>query len=488
MKKNSFLFHLIHSLTKPEKRFFKLQCSLQSGDKNYLVVFDAIEKMETYSEQELLKSIKKQNILKNLPVYKNYLYSQILKSLRIYKESKEPELFNLLLEAEILERKTLDIPCKDRLEKALKLAFKNHSYSIAILILMQLAKIATKIQRKSIAKDVEEYYRQGIEVMNALQEEFHNSKIYYKLFIAKREADPEKIKTLLDDLNLEFERLTPPKSGNFYASLHYFHTMAFLCMLRKKAKESNTYFKEIVDLWEAHPKLIANDTYRYKIHVFNYLQNCSPLRKYEEFEETLAKLRKVPSSSPLEEKATFSNSFYLELIYYMNTNQWEKAKAIVPEIEAGLKKYEAIMTPGRVTSYHYNITVLYMTLEEFETAQDWLNKILHSDRAEPRKDIQRSARILELVIHYELGNDRVIDYLFKSVRNKLRSNLLPFEEICLKYLKDLPYTLSGAAKQKLFKQFNDELLNLPNDGILGLDEISNWVKSKLKKNEVRRSL
>ena len=47
MKPSSELFDLISTLTKSEKRFFKMQSSLQSGDKNYVRLFDLVEKMET---------------------------------------------------------------------------------------------------------------------------------------------------------------------------------------------------------------------------------------------------------------------------------------------------------------------------------------------------------------------------------------------------------------------------------------------------------
>jgi len=44
MKPSTELFDLIKSLSKSEKRFFKLSSSLQTGDKNYLKIFDAIDK------------------------------------------------------------------------------------------------------------------------------------------------------------------------------------------------------------------------------------------------------------------------------------------------------------------------------------------------------------------------------------------------------------------------------------------------------------
>ncbi|WP_293716178.1 hypothetical protein [uncultured Parabacteroides sp.] len=52
------LILLIQSLTKAEKRYFRLYANLQSGEKNYLLLFDLINKgtptEESYQTEELL--------------------------------------------------------------------------------------------------------------------------------------------------------------------------------------------------------------------------------------------------------------------------------------------------------------------------------------------------------------------------------------------------------------------------------------------------
>ena len=53
MKPSTELFSLIKSLSKSEKRFFKLNSALQAGDKNYLKIFDFIEKQNKYDEEDL---------------------------------------------------------------------------------------------------------------------------------------------------------------------------------------------------------------------------------------------------------------------------------------------------------------------------------------------------------------------------------------------------------------------------------------------------
>jgi len=67
MKPSTELFSLIQTLTKSEKRFFKLNSSLQSGEKNYLKLFDFIEKQSSYNEEELKAYFSKEKFIQHLP-------------------------------------------------------------------------------------------------------------------------------------------------------------------------------------------------------------------------------------------------------------------------------------------------------------------------------------------------------------------------------------------------------------------------------------
>lgn len=71
MKPSTELFDLIKSLTKSEKRFFKLHSALQSSDKNYLRIFDAIDKQKAYDEEGLKKLFAKEQFIKHFPSEKN---------------------------------------------------------------------------------------------------------------------------------------------------------------------------------------------------------------------------------------------------------------------------------------------------------------------------------------------------------------------------------------------------------------------------------
>src|SRR5258708_21273169 len=86
------LFQLVKSMEKCEKRNFKLYVKRNSSSEDLKIVrlFDALDKLNEYDEEQLLKdkSIKKQQ-LSNM---KAHLYKQILSSLRLIKDENNIDI------------------------------------------------------------------------------------------------------------------------------------------------------------------------------------------------------------------------------------------------------------------------------------------------------------------------------------------------------------------------------------------------------------
>ena len=85
MKSADKLFRLVQSLSKAEKRYFRLYATQQgSKDLNYLHLFDALDKIDTYSDTKLLQQFGEEAFTNNLPQTKKYLYDAILRSLKLF--------------------------------------------------------------------------------------------------------------------------------------------------------------------------------------------------------------------------------------------------------------------------------------------------------------------------------------------------------------------------------------------------------------------
>src|SRR5215468_9684482 len=149
------LFQLIKSLEKSEKRNFKLYVQRNSSSEELKIVqlFDALDKLNEYNEEQLLrknKSIKKQQ-LSNI---KAHLYRQILSSLRLIKDENniDIQLHEQMDHARILYNKGLYHQSLKILEKMRELATTYHQ----ITHLQQILFFEKKIEALYITRSMKD--------------------------------------------------------------------------------------------------------------------------------------------------------------------------------------------------------------------------------------------------------------------------------------------------------------------------------------------
>src|SRR5688500_13937745 len=101
------LYRLVHSLSTNEKGYFQKYAKRHSPKgSDYLKLFDALNKMESYEEKLLKKKFK------NLPDLKNYLFELIMDSVVISETSPTPSMIilkgiariNLLLKKGLIQK------------------------------------------------------------------------------------------------------------------------------------------------------------------------------------------------------------------------------------------------------------------------------------------------------------------------------------------------------------------------------------------------
>ncbi|MFH0867141.1 MAG: hypothetical protein V1904_13175 [Bacteroidota bacterium] len=118
------LFSLIRSLSKQEKRYFKLFAGANREASNYIKLFDILSRQKVYDEDAIREIYKNEKFIKQLHVTKNYLYKLILRSLHIYhiNISEDSIIKELLQCVEILYNKGLYGQCTTLLNKAKMIA------------------------------------------------------------------------------------------------------------------------------------------------------------------------------------------------------------------------------------------------------------------------------------------------------------------------------------------------------------------------------
>lgn len=494
MKVTDDLFQLIKSLDQSEKRYFKIFATMHiknSEDNKYIMLFDAIDKQSEYDEAEIRKKFRNEKFLNQLHVAKNYLYNNILKSLRLFhsERSKLNELMDILRDVQILYEKSLYKQCRKLLDKAKKIAYtyEKHSHILAVLDWEKT------LARTSAYADTEEKDLMGFyEEINDTMDKLKNINEYWKLtmnsFLLRKKQGEIRDKTELKKFN---EIIKHPllqsenKATSFQSKTFYFNIKGLYYFTNKDYKNLLNHCKKLVDLLEENPLLMKEDNYIASL--YNLLLVQIELRQYNDALKTIKKLRDFKSNSTAMQTRIFVTSYDTELNLYLRTGDFEKGIPLIKEIEDGLKKFGGKLNKESEALFSFNIAYLYFGLGEYNNSLKWLNKIINDKELTVREDIQCFARILNLLVHYELNNYDLIEYIMKSTRRYLsnKNKLNKFELITLSYIRKLINANIDDDKMFIFNEWKKEL-NAISDDILEIKafeyfDFISWLESKLGK-------
>lgn len=489
MSTSSHLFDLIKSLSKNEKRYFKLFCTLQQGEKNYLKLFDFMDSLKRYDEQVILDHFMKADFVKNIHVTKNYLYNLILKSLRIYGAEKNVkiQLANLWIEIDILERRGLNQQLWERLQKTKKIAIKYHDHLSVVRACRKELSFVAEWETKKTKGRLEEITEEIARHFRLLEEEYEALDNYYFMTFNYRKFH--------NNLNLLKEKTSQVRllesvdryKNSFTTCYIHYYLKALEYRIDGNQLLYNEYLKKAISVWNEYRYMIRERPRVYKIYLANYLSSCHILGKYDEFPIYLEELKSIPSTGFKEEVETFQNAVFYELLYRLNTENYKNIDETIQSIEKGLEKYEYKINQARITAFNYNISLLFFFNRDFEKALTWLNKILNDTKNEHRKDIQRFANILQLVYHLELGNTDLVYNLQSSVRRKLKrwGDISRFEGLIFDYLKAFLDCTSLKESNQLNADFYITLLTFKQENNTqqpaGLGELIQWISNKNNK-------
>ena len=102
---------------------------------------------------------------------------------------------------------------------------------------------------------------------------------------------------------------------------------------------------------------------------------------------------------------------------------------------------------------------IYFGSGHYALAASSINKILNDTDENIRQDIYAFARILNLIIHYELGNRELLEYIVKSTYRFLhrRNRLYKSEQLIVAFVqKEIPAVISKKDELDAFRKLKKE--------------------------------
>ncbi len=499
-KNNEPLFQLIKSLTKAEKRSFKLFVSRhKSGeDAKFLKLFTWMDKQGEYDEAKILlkEPAIKASQISNL---KAHLYKQILQNLGSNKSSNDipMQIRDCIDQASILNDKCLYKQSFKILEKAKALAEKN-DFPLLLLEIIEFEKrLVTKLAQPKVDRRINDLMKES-EVISEQLKSLHNfSNLSLKLYsfymnigFIRDHKDFEIVNSFYFSSMPAFkeERLS------FNEKNYLFNSMVGYYFFIQDDERAYEYAKKWVQLFKDNPFLIAPKIDLYIKASNNLLIAQNKLGKFDEFVATFKELEAVYNIKNLH----LTDNIKLQIFKYLSTHRinhyfllgtFEEGVKIVPEIAEGLNRFIDQLDMHHILIFYYKFACMYFGNNQWQEAVSWLNKIINATNVDLRSDIQCFARILNLICHYELENTDLVDYYILSTYRFLikKEDLYMFQKYIMKFLKDLN-SIKPTQLMDAFKKLRKQMLSLKNNpyekrAFLYFDIIS-WLESKIENRPV----
>ncbi len=493
------LFSLVKSLTKSEKRQFKLYVGRLgvNSDSKFLNLFNLLDKAKTYNEAFILKSgiVKKQQLAN----VKAHLYKQILISLKL-----NPSHQNVRLQireqqdfASILYHKGLYKQSLKILDKAKELAIANEEKNSAFEIVELEKVIESQYITRSISTRADELAIQAKELssLNVIASKLSNLSLQLYSTILKTGyiRNEEEANMVINYFNKSLPKFKIEKLG-FREKLWLYKANLWQSFLLQDFLNCYKYASKWVNLFYENPSMInLNPVFflkgnNYLLEALFFIGNQPKfLEKFAEFEATVQNPN-FPTDENVASLVFLYTNFHSINQHFID-GSFEEGLHLIPKIEKALIPFSNRIDPHHKMIFYYKFASLHFGAGNNKECIKYLDKIISNKTLSMREDLLCFSRVLNLVAHYEAGLDYHLETLLRSTYKFLikMNDLHEVQKEMIKFIRGLqdiyPHDLKNAFKElhKTLKTFEDHPYE--RRAFLYLDIIS-WLESKIENKPV----
>ena len=492
MDKIHSLHILIRSLSKAEKRFFRLQSNLQSGDKAYLSLFELLEKYD--SIQDVYLHFGKSHASASFEVATKYLFRLILDSLSGLRQKQhiQAEIFNKISNAAILFERDLFDDAMDELTRAKKIANESENDLLLLLIHRTELQYLNSVGFKGISE--RELVNKQMKI-NEITKHTRNINMHTQLYdmlkhrlIYKGYIRSEKQKEALNDLVLSELHLISNSSYNgFEARKLHLLFQATYYLNSGNHKSAIRYYNELLSLFDENPHLLFNPPIYYLNAIHGILDSLHVASLYNEMPFFLSKLKEIekrnyPTDFTLKVRVLF---FLFESYRLIYTGESSAVNKLMEEYDEILFKKVALLNPEDQLKLHLHIAVFQLFSGKLNEARKTMKKITGSSRLFYGLPSYRTARLFNLILQTELGNH---DFLENEI-SSMKKDTLYGKQGCLtekavfKFVQNYSLLSYEKGRLKLEKKLTKDFAIIENNKyeqqLLKIVDFISWIKSKL---------
>lgn len=429
ISKTDQLFALIKSLTKSEKRNFRIYAQrISEGDGlQYLKIFDLLDKQKQLDEPELKRLFP----ANKLPNFKRHLYSQLLTSLRqLHIKKKKPIQIRAYLDfANVLYGKGLYLQSLKLLKKAKDLADKS-SRDILALEILEFEKIieSRHITRSgapivsTIAKETNDRLAKVTNITNLS----NLALLIHGWYIQNGHVKSEEESLLVRSYLEEYDPGQMSDDFGITEKAYYYQVYVWYNYILLDFEKCYDYAKKWVDLFKGENMFGSRDV-NLLLRGYHYLLTAAfNLQDSKLYDLHLAEIEKFRKE---EYKHFNKNTQIISFLYVHNgrlnrhilNKDYASGLEVIPKTLRRIRRYRANLDNHRILVLYYKIAWIYLMSGKSDLAIKYLHRIINTKMENLRQDIQGYSRLAFLMAHYDAKNYDLLDYLVRDIIKFLKT-------------------------------------------------------------------
>ncbi|TND07519.1 MAG: hypothetical protein FD123_3071 [Bacteroidetes bacterium] len=469
------LFELIRTMTKAEKRHFRIFASAQErGSQNaYITLFRLIDAQEKYDEKKILKKIPKITPAQ-FSNRKKYLYDLLLESLRNLHagESIDSRIRNMLQETELLFNRRLLRQSLRLLQKARKLAADNERMYLLTDILHWEERLLNEtfatVQKTDL--EVDRILEDSETAAAAVQAMVAYRVLLLRMLRLFRSGGVLYQKNNRESLEKIFRSplmKRNPDTLSFHEKYYHFTVCGMYYMILNDWPACYEYRLKTLRHFENHPEQMDILPHVYASALNSFIIACEYTAHERElayaFGKVIEKLHDTANGPAT--RIRLMSCCASVLHYYIHRGEFGHGVQLIGEIEEAVQALRNDMPKSTEISFCYTFSYAYFGNGNYRKALHWLNQVLN-EKSELREDIRIFAHLFNLIIHYELGHEDSFEYFVKSTYRYLagKKQLFRLEQAMIDFIrKKMPQMHTPAETKKAFAGLKTVLEQLVTD-------------------------
>lgn len=491
MLKSESLIHLINNLTKQEKKEFSLYIS-NKPEKDYIFLFRLIDDKKVSDPEELKMSFlaaKPTSSFNTVVIYLFDLLIDILTRLRTEQDNYYL-LFNELLHARVLYEKSMYQECFQVLKKVKEKAvyYENH-FALLVAQRLELNYLLTlDFEDMDEQKLLNKQYKMN-NTLKSIRQLNEQSSLYellkYRMINRGASRSLEETQKLDDLVTSEISIVASAGVENFEIKKNHqlFQANYFITVGDYKAAFNS--FVELNKLFEENSHLWNNPPVYYLMTVEGMLESLRIMHNYEGMNYFIQKLAKLSSPSSSFQLNVMYVIFIYRLFSFIDAGDFDKAGIWIAEHQTSLIDKMLLLKEQQQAEMSLYIALIHLGNGEYRKARKRLSATIGRGHLYSLP-LFRTIRIVNVMIHYELGDVDYIQSEIRSIKREMSKNKgynLKVESFLLKFLN---YSFADTNRKKraeIWESMAEEVHALYADKyetqILRKFDFVAWVEAKI---------